>query len=261
MRRGLCLAALLVVRCAHCAPFATTDQNPLLAGFGMPTPFSARLATSGTTDLGVTLNWSNVEIIQQSANEHLIVDAESADWRLAIEHAWSDRLATRLTIPYRSVSGGSLDNFIEHWHAFFGLPNGKRDSLPRNDQRIEYRHDQALASFDHETSGLGDVSLAVGYQLLESPRSASSLWWNIKFPSGDSQSLTGSGTYDTSISFAHESALSSRWLLSAQANAIYLGSGDLLPSQQKQVVWSGFVGFDYRYSNSLALTVQLDAHT
>jgi len=247
---------------ACAAPFPTTDQNPLLNGVGIPQPEAARFAKSGTSDFSATINWSNTAVIQNSSNETLVVDAESREWRLSSAHAISDKVSLRVQLPYRTTHGGSLDGFIEHWHSLFGLPNGDRPALPRNDLRIDYQRSGASVFADRNgSSGIGDVSVGLGLQLQATKETATGLWWSIKLPTGDSAKLTGNGAAAASMTLAHERNLSSRWLAFSQVNATYLQTGDLIPDQQRHVIWSGLAGFDYRYSNALALKLQLDAHT
>ncbi len=93
------------------------------------------------------------------------------------------------------------------------------------------------------------------------PLGSTSLWLNLKAPTGNSNQLTGSGAFDASLALAHERILSSRWLAFAQIAGTYLGSGDLLSNQQRHWVGAGLLGFDYRYSTALTLTAQLDGHT
>src|SRR5215831_1452708 len=204
MKPSVGLAAIFLLCKVHAAPFPTTDQNPFLTGFGLPKPYTARIAAHDTA-IATTLNWSNVELAQQSASEFLIADAESQEWRFAVEHAWTDKFAVRLDVPYRKIGGGSLDHFIEQWHSLFGMPNGKRDLLPRDVYRIDYeRNGSTLASFDESASGLGDVALAMGYQMVASKEAALSLWGSLKFPTGDSGKLLGSGAYSAALGIAQE---------------------------------------------------------
>jgi hypothetical protein len=63
------------------------------------------------------------------------------------------------------------------------------------------------------------------------------------------------------LSLAHEQHLSHRWRAYAQLNVAYLGTGELLPQQQRNAITSGMLAFDYRSSSALTLTLQLDGHT
>jgi hypothetical protein len=261
-RHWIFAAAMLFCVSARGTPFATTDQNPLFSDIGQPQPFDARLSDNGATSMSATLNWSSTAAIQHGANEDLIVDLESREWRMALEHVFADRFALRAEIPYRTLNGGTLDTFISHWHSAFGFPQGDRPFLPTNDFRIDYTRSGAnVASFTNGVSGFGDASIALGYQITTTARAATSMWLNVKFPTGERDGLLGNGAYGFTLSLAQNYDLSRRWSTFAQANASYSTHGDLLPAQQRSFVWSGLVGCDYRYSRNLSLTVQLDAHT
>ena len=262
MRTLLAAALALASMPTLGAPFATADQNPLLNGFLLNLGAPARLSASGQNTFSSTINWSSTAVIQDDDNEHLIVDAESSELRLSFAHSFSDQLTLRLQLPYRASSGGSLDDFVDDWHSMFGLPNGDRPALPQDAYLIDYRRDGAtIAHFAQGSSGIGDISLAGGYQLLATPTSAASLWLSVKAPTGDSTELSGSGATDVALSLAYEKTLSSRWTAYAQLNFAYLGNGDLLPAQQRDSMWSGMLTFDYHYSPALALTVEFDGHT
>lgn len=257
---GPWLALLFASAGAHAAPFDTVDQNPLLAGFHLPAAAPARLAGLGTR-IGATLNWSNTATIEDRGDETLVLDAERRDWQLTFTHSISPRFAVRAQLPYRTVSGGMLDGFIEEWHEFFGMPNGHRPLLPRDELAIEYGWNGAVYSRTDRYTGLGDLTLGAGYQLSDASNAATSIWAHIKLPTGSSDTLSGSGAVDVSLNLAREYALSSRWTAHAQLNAIYLGAGDFLRYRQRSWMWSGMAAFDYRYSQSISLTVQLDGHT
>jgi hypothetical protein len=258
------IAVVLALACmpSLSAPFPTADQNPLLNGFLLNLGAPARLPTNGQNTFSSTINWSSTAVIQDASNEHLIVDAESGELRLSFAHSFSDRLTVRAQLPYRASGGGSLDSFVDDWHSIFGLPSGARPVLPQDAYLINYKRNGAtLAHYAQSSSGIGDISLAGGYQLHVTPTRAASLWLSFKAPTGDSEKLTGSGATDAALSLAYEQRLSSRWSAYTQLNFAYLGKGDLLSEQQRSSMWSGTLTFDYHYSPALALTLQFDGHT
>ena len=255
------LQALTLAPAALAEPFTTVDQNPLLTGYGLPQTVAVRALPKHGQSLTVTLNWSNTSLIQKNANESLVVDAESREWRLSYEFAPSERWAVRLDIPYRKISGGSLDHFIEHWHSLFGLPNGDRPALPRNQLNIAYQGPNDSLHFTRDVSGIGDAETILSYLMRSTPTQATRIWTQIKWPTGDADKLLGSGALDASIGLSHERAISSRWQTFGQLGVTYLGTENLLRNQQRHTVWSGSLGFDYLYSQALTLTMQLDGHT
>jgi hypothetical protein len=231
----------------------------LLAGFGLPVPASAEL---GSDSVSAVLNWSSSATIRASGSEALIVDNESREWRLLWEHALSDRWSLRVQIPYRSISGGSLDDFLEHWHSTFGLPNGDRNNLPRSQLHIRYvRNGEVIVDRTQAASGLGDVSLEAGYQWFKSDRAHVSTWLSVEAPTGNADTLNGNEAIDTTASVAANYKLSRRWTAYGEASVTYLGHGDLLSAEHEHWVYSGIAGLEARTWGALSLGLQFDGHS
>lgn len=269
-RSGSELVALLAIASASASadPFPTRDQNPLLAGYGLPLPMRARLPANGASSAALDFNWSNTELRQGNGEEAAIVDAETREARLALLRSLSDRIAVQLQIPYRYTGAGSLDGFINGWHDFFGLPEGARPELPDDRMLIAYERDDTTAlyidstlDFERSLSGIGDISADLGYQLRATTSSATAAWLSLKLPTGDADKLTGSGAIDVALTLAGEYRLADRWTAYAQAGVTWLGDGDLLPERQRSVVWSGLAGIGWQAWRGLTLKLQVDAHS
>jgi hypothetical protein len=245
---------------AYAEPFATRDQNPLLAIFGLPSALPTNVAALPTWD--AQFNWSNSAIEQEDGSEHLTVDAETKELRLILAHAWDTRWVIRVQLPYREISGGSLDSFIDDWHDWFELPKGIRPQQPHDRLLIDYSQNGLNHLRVHSRSrGIGDALFDVGYQLSASENTKMMLWTSIKLPTGDVDELSGSEAVDETVAVAAEHALGSRWTLSAQLAGTHLGDGDLLASQQKSFVTSGTLSLSFASSAATELTAQLDAHS
>lgn len=238
------------------------DQNPLLSGFESPLALPTRLDAARPWSLETTFSWGSTALMQTSANESLLVDAETRELRFALTRSLSNGYAVRVQIPYRSTSGGSLDGFIDDWHDAFGLPEGARPSLPEDALRLFYRRDGAV-QLDSRTSqqGLGDVSVEVGSSLVANPTSAVAIWAGVKLPTGDADELTGSGSVNASVGLVAEHRFAERWLIYGQTAGTWMSEGDRLASQQRSVMWSAAAGLNVRTFGALVLTAQLDAHT
>jgi Protein of unknown function (DUF3187) len=245
---------------ASAAPFPTRDQNPLLSGFGLPTPLPASI-TDGWS-VGMNLNWGSTALIQAHEDEALIVDAETREARLTIQRALTERIAVRLQVPYRYTGAGSLDGFIDDWHDAFSLPEGARPILPEDQMRMAYTHNgPVLLDMDSSYSGFADASLDFGYALRMTPSSSLAAWLSLEAPTGDAASLTSNEAFDASFALAGEHRFGDRWSIFAQAGVSWLGEGELLPEYQRDVVWSGLAGLSWRAFEPLELKVQMDAHT
>ena len=247
---------------ANSSPFRSTDQNPLLGG-GLSFVAPGRLAPSKTTSAKISLNWSSTAAIQQSGTETLIVDAESREWRLELEHAFSERLSLRVQLPYRSTTGGSLDNTIDRWHDVFGLPNGDRLALAQNQLLIDYRRgNSTLVNYRNQNvSSLGNASIDVGLQLRANESSATSVWSSVAFPTGDSEKLSGGDAFSATVVLAHTKKIADRFELFGHTGVLLSGSQEPLEEQRKSAVWLAMIGAEFRATTHLTLTLQLDGHS
>ena len=259
-RLALVIAALITAP-ALADPFPARDLNPLLAGFGLPSALPARLP-SESWSVAADFNWASTSLAQRAGAEQLIVDAETREARVTIGRSWPSGFAAQLELPYRYTGGGVLDDAIDGWHDFFGLPEGARAAMPTDRIRIAYARDGAvLLDTDASAAGLGDLSLDFGRTLHATSSAAAALWLNIKLPSGDADRLTGTGATDVSLAIAADRKLGEDWSVFGQAAVTWLGDGERLPAQQRDIVWSGFAGVGWRAWRGLQLKAQLDAHS
>jgi len=263
MRRSALLAlAGLLPLAAQAEPFLTRNQNPLLALYGLPSPLPARLPPPGGGRVAGVVNWGNTEKEDFSADGNYTLDAETLELRLHFDHALTERFALHAELPWRKVSEGSLDGFIDDWHGVFGLPGGSRRRLPEDQLLIEFEQDgTTLLSIDESTSGIGDIPVALGYQLYATDRSALSTWLTVKAPTGSADDLTGSGAVDVAATLAGQSQLHERWQLFGQASVAWLGEGDLLPERQESFAWTLMGGLTWNAWRALDLTAQVEANS
>jgi hypothetical protein len=257
----LALTALLADN-ASAEPFLTRNQSPLLALYGLPSPLPARLPASGGGRVAGVVNWSNTEKDESSGDGTYTLDAEVFEFRLHLDHAINERFAMHAELPWRQVSEGSLDGFIDDWHGIFGLPGGSRRRLPEDELLIEFREgDATLLRFDESASGIGDIPIAVGYQLHATDRTALATWLTVKAPVGNADDLTGSGAVDIAATLSGQSQLHDRWQLFGQASVAWLGEGDLLPELQESFAWTLMGGLSWNAWRGLDLTAQVEANS
>lgn len=259
---GACATLLLTIDVASAAPFPTRDQNPILAGFGVPMPMLARIGDEGDWSVAADFNWASTALMQTRGAETLVFDAETREMRLTLRHTLSDRFALHLQVPYRYTGGGTLDSLIDSFHDVSGTPEGARSDLPSDQIHIEYtRFGSTRLNITSSSSGWADIQAGIGWMLAQTPDSALTTWLNIKLPTGDAQKLTGSGATDVSLAIAGERQLTSDWSTFGQAAVTWLGEGDLLAAQQRSLLWSGLAGIEWRAWRDLSLKIQIDAHS
>ena len=240
----------------------TRDQNPLLAGLALPMPALTRVPGKGSIELAAAFNWGTTALVETNSREDLIVDAETREFRLQGAWGLTDRLALQWQLPYRYTGAGTLDSFIDSWHDFFGLPEGDRATLPKDQYRIAYERDNVvLIDSDASVEGLGDISVGLLYALAASERRHTTIAVDVEVPTGDADRYTGNGALDIVVVLAAEQRLGDRWTAYGQAGVSWLGDGDLLQAQQRDVVFSAMTGIGFDIASAVRLNVQLDAHS
>ncbi len=252
------IACVAVATEGRADPFVVRNQNPLLVPFGLPNPLPARLPQSGGSRVSASLRWGSASHEEENGEDSFIVDGEMLELRLRYERSLGPRLALLAELPWRRTWDGELDHFIDEFHDLTGLPGEARGQSPRDRLLIEARSGgETTYLFDQSGSGIGDIPLALGYQIIAADGGALTAWLTIKAPVGDADKLTGSGAADVALSFAGERALGHHLRLFGQVDVTFLGDGGLLPALQEDVVWSGMAGFSWNAWRALDLTAQV----
>lgn len=260
--RNLLVLAALFPSAAHCEPLLARNQNPLLMPYGLPGPLPARLPAAGTGTFAASLNWSNSASLDSTASHDFTLDGESRELRLRLAHSIDGDFAVMASVPWRHLSGGALDGFIEDWHEIFGLPDGSRHRLPEDELLIAYVEDgDTLLRLDSSSSGLADPTVGVGYQLAAGDRHEVATWLTVKLPVGEAGELLGSGAADVAMSVAARTQLAAAWEMFGQVDAVWLGQGDILPDYQENHALAALVGISWTAWRGLDLTVQVNANS
>ena len=250
------------VQAAQITPFDITNYNPLPQLFGLPLASQATLLEGGQQEFKLLLDKTSFYAFADSASGHALFDGESSHATFIYNHSTRPGLQWGIVIPYVSHEGGSLDNFIINWHNFFHLPQGGRDSGPRNQLHFYYARDGVtLLDVTDASSGMGDVRLTAGWQM---PGKSMTVNGSLKLPSGDSRTLHGSGAADLALWLAGYSA-QQYWGYPAgvygSVGMLALGRGDVLPEAQKQLVIFGGAGTGMVLNRYVRFKVQLDMHS
>jgi len=258
------LLAFYVSNCltaVHADPLPVRDLNPLIAGYELPPPLPASRDLKQNT-IALSYAVSNTSLDQQAGAEHSTVDAELHCWQLTATHSINSRWSIQLELPHQSVSGGTLDRFIENFHSDFNLPNGNRDTLPRNRLLINYAiTDQSRYHVSAPQSGIGDISMRAGWHFDSQPAHSSTLWFSIKAPTGNANNLTGSGSVDAAVSLAAMQQFNGDVQSFEQVSMSWFGSSKRLSEQQKHSAWSGMIGLDWKLADAVDVITQLNMHS
>lgn len=267
----LCLTALLFsamdAEAAEITPFQTKNQSPLVSIYGLPAISEGGVKTKSSGALRLTMDLANHYATNRNARENIVLDGESTRLTLSGRYGIGRQAELGMEIPFLILGGGFLDNFIESYHSTFGFPNGGREMAGRN--RLLFRYQKngvTLLNREQSGQGLGDVSVTGGWQLYQSAdeRRHLALRGSLKLPTGDTDSLFGSGSTDLALwmtgSMRRDFDLGQFSLFGA-AGVMGMTKGKILPDQQRPAVGFGALGVGFSPAQWIELKIQANAHT
>jgi len=264
-----CLSAPCLAADMEITPFRTVNQSPLVQIFGLPVESNAVITPAGRLKFSLTQDVASEYTVSKASSEQISLDGESYRWILATRYGIGSRFEVGAEIPYILYGGGFLDSFIVDWHKTFGLPQGGRDSAPKNRLLYSYQKNgvQKL-KMDHADSGIGDISLTLGMKLYDTADEGShdslALRAALKLPTGASGSLRGSGSTDFALSLCGSMNNFTEWGslgLFASLGGMTMTRGDVLSDQQNNLAGFGTFGLGWGPAEWISFKLQLNAHT
>ena len=151
-------------------PIFVKNNLPFMEGLGLPAPKPAAINEYGVwsvTSLGSIQSFANVE---SNGSESFTLDGEVYKLGAAIKWGFAPRWQASLIIESISNTGGRFDEIIDRWHEFFGLPEGDRPVLGRDELLFQFSRDgqssedNVVNQLSQSTSGLADVEIGLSYQ-------------------------------------------------------------------------------------------------
>ena len=146
------------------APLRIANLHPFHLPFAPPASYGACVLRPGSSEAIVSLDMASHLVGVRSESEWLFIDGET--WRpaLALRRGFRPGWEYLLEVSAISHGPGLFDGLIETWHSAFGLPQGGRDTGPRDQLWIFYARDGAqLVDIDDGTSPLGELTLGIGH--------------------------------------------------------------------------------------------------
>lgn len=246
-------------------PFATRNLLPTVIVHQLAYSEKARLNDSGQLSARFGFDIASTASDSQNDEEILVLDGETYVATLGLRYGVADNMQIGIEVPWVWQSKGFLDDFIENFHDFFGMPNGDRNNMSNNEINYSYSNtDGDDFLLDHEANSIGDLRLLGAWQWLDSEELAASLHATVKAPTGDADKFTGSGGWDVSLAvslqrdYTLEKGRAALW---GGLGGSWLGDGDILKDDTKNWAGSAWLGAGWSPLNWLALKVQFDGHT
>lgn len=243
-------------------PFETRDQNLFNLIHGQPLPSNARLNKKSQARWSSSLAITSAINIESTASESIYLDYEAYRFNLSYQYGLNENWNLKLDVPLIYQSGGIFDSAIDEWHGFFGLPDGKRPFVTRDQYDVQYSDNtQTLVRLDEASSALGDIQIAVARSLVESSDTTISLWGSLKLPTGNEDKLTSNGATDVAAWLAVNQRLSENWVINLNGGAVMLGANSYKNIPLADYALYGHVMLGWLASESIKLKVQLQGHT
>lgn len=259
------IAASSAVHAIAPPPLPISNQNPFIQIYGIPTTSSPWLQPSGETGIQLVVDITNNSMITDAGNESISIDGESYRNAIVIRHGLGPKLQVGAEFAYIAHRPGVMDNFIEGWHDAFSLSNAEREKTPSNELDYSYHvNGVQQAGFQSGNSGFADPRLFLDYSLFDEAHHALSLNVSLKFGTGDTQELHGSGGHDLALGLSYaENQWLNAWNISTHAHGglVFLGDSDVLSDRQEDVVAYAGGSITWQSGSWIDLKAQLDTHS
>jgi hypothetical protein len=246
------------------------NQNPLVSIYGLPSYFNSEINTDSDAILVSSFNWSNTyyESPTTLLNESYIIDTENLQLSLQYIAAITKNLEIGIDVSFVSSSAGSLDSFINDWHDTFNLVDHGRDDREIDLYEISFiQNGETLLSVSEEASGVSDTNIFIGYQLLSGqsyPYRKLALRFNWNIPTGDSTTLSGSGSNDLSA-WVDYSQMKKLWdyefALSLSSGLLTISGAEVLADHVNKVIGFSKFRLSTELTHHWSVNASLNMHT
>lgn len=259
------LACTLVVASSAGAtePLYVKNISPVTGLLGLPSQRSAESGARGEWTAALHSSVANHYVLDANSREYLNLDGETLRFALDLRYGLGGDWELQLELPWLQHSGGHLDRLIDDWHDLWGMSDGGRSQVPRD--ILHYQYAAAFAPgflLVDDSSGLGDISLALNYAFFRDSEATAAVAVGYKFGVGDEEELLGSGADDIyaalRFSGAHLSDLPLRW--HGQLGYLRAGNSDPLEGIQERDLWFAGLSLDWLVGEHWSLLAQLDGN-
>lgn len=244
-------------------PFSTSNRNPLVAIYGLPSAGSAMVLAPGQLSAEMRADIASNFARSSGADEKILLDGETYRFIYCLRRGVNENFEIGLELPFVMHRQGFLDSFIIGWHDTFGFPQGGRDRAPR--KRLVYNYQkngQTFLLLDQESAGFGDLRLTSAWRPKGLEKKALALRASLKFPTGDENRLHGSGSTDFALWLnGSEAFRQDSLVLFGAVGTLLMSDGEVLTDQQRNVVGFATLGGGWRALPWLAFKTQVDAHS
>jgi hypothetical protein len=115
-----------------------------------------------------SFSWNQDEPGENPAHRAYLVDGEGLTLDTTLSRGLRPNLDVALRLPVRWRGGGAMDELIDSWHRFFGLPDGGRPYFVQNAFRVEgtTTGGAPFSWTDRSGGGLGALELSSRWRVV-----------------------------------------------------------------------------------------------
>ncbi len=236
-------------------PFALIASTPQLE----PPQWSSHRQLSHASSTTLSNHWF---LTRSDADERLWIDTESV---LVINRLafYQDTYQFYIDLPYIHYGGGFLDDFINDYHHFWGMPNGDRHLYDQRKSQITYQ--QSQTSFQQRQtitprSGFADPVIGAGWRFFKTHKSAHAFFSTIKLNTASKSRFLGHKKLATSHFVSHQYA-SKDWQFDLQYGLMLQRKYQYFSWISRRLVTFGTFALGYRLYEKWRFTLQYDYHS
>lgn len=265
-------------------PFRVREQFLIGMGFLAFDPAGAEVLESGRTRIDLVRSRTNTfaqsydlaellesrserggvafsdlrELAAQTEGAAFFVDGELQRTSIALRRGFDRGVEASITIPVMEFGGGNLDASIESFHDRFGLGQGGRTGVRRDELGVYLRtaSGHEVAPQISASSGLGDIALALKKAItIGASGWILSVEGVLELPTGNQQHLTSGGGVDigTQILFTKNFGGAS---FHGAVGVVHLSESSVLGTET-QVLGSVMIGWEQMLGKRTSAVAQL----
>ena len=249
----------------------TVNLNPFHLAYGVPVSHGTCILMPGASKVTLSSDMASHMTSARSESEQMLTDGETYRQTVALRHGLSNGWEALFEASVVSHTHGVFDGFIRNWHSFFGLPQGGRDTAPHNRLAFTYvKNGRTLVDLDDNVSSPGDITVGLGRRLERNYLQNDGLVLRgaVRFPTGNEDTLTGSGNLSASIwaetsgpLFRSDGDGSRAWSYGSTLGIQVASPPAALSGIGERVIAFGRLGVTWALLDRLSLTAQLDVNS
>jgi hypothetical protein len=213
------------------ADFHTTDSNTFAKSAWISRSLQGRDDRRRAVDALKELRYTSQDTL-------FLIHGQTHRATLSLHAGVAPNLEIAVAVPMGSIGGGWSDGIIEAVHRALKIGNAERSAFSRNTETVLVRAGSTNYLRDRSAGPqIGDIALSAKYELswLEDRRVALSLQGTAELPTGDAQTLDGSGSLDAGLQLLMTRDMG-RSRLHASLGLIHLGPNRPLGTRSQFVI-------------------------